>query len=309
MQGDKGLMHPIYLPFTEAQLKSRFAKVGKNEDCAPTADKHIEYYKKSLRNYEEYLRRNPDRKAKPISELKVPCQIEKDERFWIAACMMTILFSENRLRELTDVFKHAYGSTPPIAEIDSWEECFEGLLDLFFEPNLPSPAPYKEWLFLNCKKRHLIPYILDSAYGKKNLEGPTNVDAMLLNAPNGFAVVIEAKVLSDISYQITYDVIRNQIARNIDVMLENNPELCEPLKHRDPEKTLFLLVTPRIFKNNPTTRLYGYKFNEYKNDPSCLGRDLPHRTGCDLESISRRLGWLTWEDFKDVNQNCCKWLE
>lgn len=309
MQGDKGLMHPIYLPFTEEQVKSRFAKVGKTENCAPTADKHIEYYRKSVRNYEEYLIKNPDRKAKPISELKVPCQIEKDERFWIAACMMTMLDSQHRTQQFTDLFKHAYRSTPPIAKIDSWEECFEGPLDLFFEPNLPSPEPYKEWLSLNRNKRHLIPYVLDSAHGKKNLEGPTNVDAMLLNVSNEFAVIIEAKVLSDISYQITYDVIRNQIARNIDVMLEKNRELCEPLKHRDPEKTLFLLVTPRIFKNNPATRLYGYKFNEYKNDPSCLGRDLPHRTGCDLESISRRLGWLTWDDFKDVNQNCCKWLE
>lgn len=118
-------MHPIYLPFTEAQ-KLCFAKVGKDEDSAPTADKHIEYYKKSVQNYEEYVARNPDRKAKPISELKVPCQIEKDERFWIAACMMTILFSENRLRELTGVFKHAYGSTPPIAEIGSLEPVNDG---------------------------------------------------------------------------------------------------------------------------------------------------------------------------------------
>lgn len=150
---------------------------------------------------------------------------------------------------------------------------------------------------------------MDSTDAKVNLEGPTNVDAMLLNSKNGFAVVIEAKVLSDISYEITYDTMRNQIARNIDVMLEKNNKLCHPLDKRDPEKTLFLLITPKLFKDNPSSRLYGYKFNEYKTNPESLSGDLPHRTNCDWPNISRRLGWLTWEDFKSVNNNCCRWLK
>ena len=102
---------------------------------------------------------------------------------------------------------------------------------------------------------------------------------------------------------------RNQIARNIDVMLEKNENLCDPLNKRDPEKTLFLLITPKLFKENPSNRLYGYKFNEYKTRPESLSDDLPHRKNYDWQSISRRLGWLTWEDFKDVNKNCCRWLK
>jgi hypothetical protein len=156
---------------------------------------------------------------------------------------------------------------------------------------------------------HLIPYVLDSNNGHKDLEGATNVDAMLINPDNGFAVVIEAKVLSDISYQITYDVTRNQIARSIDVMLEKNPHLCPPLNRRDPDRTLFLLLTPEIFKMNPGSRLYGYKFREYKNDPQSLADDLPHRSGFDWQSISRRFGWLTWENFKTVDKNCCLCLK
>lgn len=129
-----------------------------------------------------------------------------------------------------------------------------------------------------------------------------------MNPKNGFAVIIEAKVLSDISYEITYDTMRNQIARNIDVMLESNKELCDPLNKRDPDKTLFLLVTPKLFKDNPSSRLYGYKFNKYKTNPKSLSADLPHRKNCDWQNISSRLGWLTWEDFKSVNRNCCLWL-
>jgi hypothetical protein len=101
---------------------------------------------------------------------------------------------------------------------------------------------------------------------------------------------------------------RNQIARNIDVILEKNQTLCDPLNKRNPEKTLFLLITPKVFKDNPTTRLYGFKFNEYKQIPGSLSRDLPHRSDADLDNASNRMGWLSWEDFKSVNEGCCKWL-
>jgi hypothetical protein len=130
-----------------------------------------------------------------------------------------------------------------------------------------------------------------------------------LNPKNGFAVIIEAKVLSDISYETTYDAMRNQIAGNIDVMLEENKELCHPLDKRNLDKTLFLLVAPKVFKDNPSSRLYGYKFNEYKANPRSLSDDLPHRKNCDWQNISSRLGWLTWEDFKTVNKDCCGWLK
>jgi len=149
---------------------------------------------------------------------------------------------------------------------------------------------------------------VDSAEDKKTLEGPTNADAVLINADNGFTVIIGAKVLSDISHQITYDTTRNQIARNIDVMLERNPARCPPLNRRDPDRTLFLLLTPRIFKDNPSTRLYGYKLNEYQKEPETLGHDLAHRRDYNWNVISKRLGWLTWEDFREVNDACCPWL-
>ncbi len=197
---------------------------------------------------------------------------------------------------------------PTVKGLGSWEECFEES-KLFFEVDLPSPNAYKKWLQENLKRRHFIPYVLDSTKDKGNLEGPTQVDAMFLNPKNGFAVIVEAKVLSDISYQITYDTMRNQIARNIDVMLEKNEELCRPLNKRDPKKTLFLLITPKLFKDNPSCRLYGYKLHEYKTNPNSLLKDLPHRRGCDWQNISSRIGWLTWEDFKNVNKYCCPWLE
>lgn len=300
-------MHKIYLPVTEQQFLSHFAKVKKNGDCNKNPN-HLNYYKKSIKNNKDCPNKKDNRIGKSLKYLKKPCQIEKDERFWIASCMMTIYYSQNRTKELIHLLSNAYGILPPIKELKSWEECLDGDLHLFFEVNLPSPKLYKNWLSNHLTDRQLIPYVLDSAYNKINLEGSTNVDAVLLNSKNGFAIIIEAKVLSDISYEITYDTLRNQIARNIDVMLEKNERLCPPLDKRDPEKTLFLLITLKLFKDNLSSRLYGYKFHEYKTKPDSISIDLPHRKNYDWKSISDRLGWLTWKDFRNVNKNCCKWL-
>lgn len=302
------MMHHVYMPFTEQQLWSHFADIRRNGKRIKNV-RHLDYYKKSVKRYNEYLASNSDRFGKSLKEMKSPCQIEKDERFWTAACMMTIFYSQNRVHELTCLFKDAYGDKPPVREMKSWKECFDGEVHLFLEANLPSPRAYSEWLSKNIAERQFIPYIQYAADDKKNLEGATDVDALLMNSKNGFAVIIEAKVLSDISIGITYDVMRNQIARNIDVMLEKNDTLCPPLNKRDPERTLFLLITPRLFRENPTSRLYGYKFNEYKNKPGSLAQDLPHRKDCNWQNISERMGWLTWEDFKNVNKDCCKWLQ
>ena len=61
-----------------------------------------------------------------------PCQVKKDERFWIVACMMTIFYSQNITKELTQLFRNAYGSFPPVKRVESWEECLKGDLHLFF---------------------------------------------------------------------------------------------------------------------------------------------------------------------------------
>ena len=173
----------------------------------------------------------------------------------------------------------------------------------------------KEWLPNNIEKVHFIPYVLDASlkkYGERreDLEGPTECDAIIINE-NGFSIIVETKVLSDISVDTTFNTMRNQIARIIDVMLEPGSNKDNVLSKREPDKTLFLLITPRLFKENPHTRLYGYKFREYKECPMKIEKDLPHRAEENINwcEISRRLGWATWEDFREINPMCCKWLE
>ncbi len=303
----KDVLDDTYLPFTEEQLMNHFAKVKYRGECIRN-EKHLSYYKNSIQRYHRFLADTPDMRGRPLSKMKEPCQIEKDERFWVASCMMIMFYDERRLQRLQKLFIEAFGETPPLTGLASWRECLEGDLELFFETTLPSPPSYKAWLRRNLHERQFVPHVLSSAYGKKNVEGPTHLDALLINPSNGFAVLVEAKVLSDISYQITYDATRNQISRIIDVLLEENKHLCEPLSKRNPENTLFLLLTPQMFKIHPSRRLYGCKFNDYKRNAESIAVDLPHRKNLDWLKIRRRLGWLTWEDFHRTNRDCCPWL-
>jgi|GEM_PF-528560 len=332
----KKLQPLINKTFFMEELNDKFKKINNNlkeNNLNYFTEKEIEIIKK----YSKYSSNNLlTRKGKPISNTKQTCQIEKDEKFWTAACLMTIYYSQNRTKELIDLLTKAYGHVPPIdiKDIKSWDDCIGEREDLylFFEVSLPSTPAYNDWLSKNLKARQFIPYILDSADGKVEMEGATllnkkkkmdsmdsadgkvemegatKVDAMILNSKTGFAVIIEAKVLSDLSCDVTYDTMRNQLARNIDVMLEKNNELCQPLNQRDPDRTLFLLLTPEMYKNNPGSRFYGYKFHDYKKNPASIANDLPHRGIAKLKDLSRKIGWLTWEDFKSVNKNCCQWL-
>lgn len=304
-------LHESYLPFSEEIFGKHFAKVKMHKQCVRN-ENHMVYYEKSIKKYKKFLSSYPNRKGMALNKLRAPCQIEKDERFWTAASFMSI-FEKNSLQKrdgiLINLLKNSFGDVPPFKDLNTWTKCLEGKLNLYFETSLPSPQKYKKWLKENLKKRQFIPFILDSAEGKQNLEGPTHVDAIVINETNGFAIIIEAKVLSDISVDIIYDTMRNQIARNIDVMLEKNEQLCEPLNRRNPERTLFLLVTPKIFKDNPQSRLYGYKFLDYKSSVQNIKADLPHRNLEELINIPERIGWISWEEITEIDRECCPWLD
>lgn len=290
-------MQDTYLPFSKKELLLHFAPVGKNTE---SNGNQFNYYIQSINNYENYKKGINNIFGKHLYETSKPCQIQKDERFWTVNTLMNIYYSPNRINELCILFEKAFGKKVPISiETNSWKECLSSdNLKLYFEVDLPSPTIYKKYLCLlyekgNIQEHQIIPFILASAHEKKTLEGATQVDALILNPDNGFNVLIEAKVLSDISIGITYDVVRNQIARTIDVMLESNEKLCDPLNKRDPDKSLFLLVTPKLFKDNPSSRLYGYKIREYKDKNKgidALKRDLPHREIGRLKDIPSRIG-------------------
>jgi hypothetical protein len=298
------VVHPVYLPFTISQLARHFVTSG----CRSRIDDHIAYYVQSSKRFEAFSNAFPTRTGIQLSASKFPCQVEKDERFWAAACWMALYYHQDR-NPLARLLSKAFGEHPPVDGLNTWEECLRGDLHLFFEPFLPSPRAYNSWLSKEVGLRHFVPYIIDAAVRPgTNLEGSTHADVLLVNSSNGFSVLTESKVSSDISYEVTFDLLRNQLARSIDVMLEPNVTSPEPLRRRDPHRTVFLLQTPEMFRNNPESRLYGWLMHSYRNRPATLARHLPHRTGVDWHSVAKQLGWITWEDCNAVLPTCCRWL-
>jgi hypothetical protein len=305
---EEELIHPVYLPFTASQLRQHFAPVARRTE--EQLSNHIAYYVKSATRYRDFCLAYPDRNCLRLADLRIPCQIEKDERFWAAACWLRLYYAPDRVSLLCQIMSACFGPRPPIEGFGDWSECFRGKLYLFLEPRLPSPHAYRTWLAAHIRERNLIPYVLAvGARGGDAFETATHVDVLLLNECNGFAVLIEAKVMSDVSLDVSFDVLRNQLARTIDVAQEQNSSLLPPLRSRIPSKTLVVLQTPELFKSNPSSRLYGWLFNEYSRSPDALARDLPHRKELDWKAISTRLGWLTWENCNHCLAGSCQWLD
>ena len=225
-------LHEVYLPFSKTVIKEHFMQ---------SPDKHLQYFTDSICRYRKFEENSFSENDKKKND-RVR-QIEKDEKFWTLSTLLTLFYSENSKEEIEEMLKKAYGKKPPLSDINDWSECLDGELKLYFEPNLPSPERYLKYMENEIEKVNLIPYVLEKAKknGKyrTNLEGPTNVDAIIINPSNGFSVIIEAKALSDISCQTTNNVVRNQIIRNIDIMLEKNDKLEFPLNKRNPDNSLF----------------------------------------------------------------------
>lgn len=121
---------------------------------------------------------------------------------------------------------------------------------------------------------------------------------------------VEAKLSSDISYDVANDPFRNQLLRVIE-----NAATLQDNGHRFPNRAHVVLLTPALFANHPRTRFYGCKFEEYSREANPTGTDLieadlnqldlatTHRSDWQYpESIHDRLERLTlhWITFEDV---------
>jgi hypothetical protein len=291
-----------YLPFSADKLRQHFVA---------DVDRNLRYYERSAKRYHEFMAAHPITAGISIKESRVSRQIEKDEKFWTLAALKGVFDDPSRDLFFEQLLRKAHGDAPPINGMNNWTEWLDGELRLYFEACLPSPSIYVDWLRENLSERQMIPYVLDAALREstRTLEGATHVDALLINLSNGFAWLIEAKVLSDLSCSTSFDSFRNQIARNIDVMLENNSMSEGGLDKRDPDRTLFALLTPASFKECPHSRLYGWLMQDYQTNPAALQRDLRHRTRVDWAAVSRRVGWFTFEDIENVRPGTCAWLD
>ena len=301
------LLHPTYLPFTSDQLRARFAPV--EDETEEKSERRLAHYRESIA-----ARAALDASGGLADQRTVRAgrQMEKDERFWVAAALMALYHLPEpaaRARAFCDLLERARLAPPP--GFSDWPAALAGQLELYFEPNLPSPRAYQDWLRLHLASRLPVPHLREQADRAGRLEGPTKVDALLISTHTNVAVLFEAKVLSDVSTHVTFDVARNQLARNLDVMLDSRNQRT-PLKERRADLTSLVLLTPGAFRDDPGlrhSRLYGFLFDAY-TDPSTtlLARHLPHRDRAELTAVPARLGWASWEDCAAVVPGACPWL-
>lgn len=303
-------VHPVYLPFHRDQLRAHFAAVRGGK---VGAERHLRYYETSAR---VAMQHHALHEAAPAGARILECtplnhQVEKDERFWIVAALMALFHAPNRQVALAELLSSSFPRMPGLAGLGTWEEALvedkENPLQLFFEVNLPSPLTYRQWLAENGATRTILPWIQAKAVGMRQ-EGSTKADAMLVAPKTGFAVVFEAKVLSDASTHTERDALRNQIARNLDVLLDANDRVQPPLNLRDPRRSCFVLLTPELFKTNPASRLYGSLIPAYQSGTELLQQHLPHRTASDLQGVNTRVGWTTFEECNRILPGACSWL-
>jgi len=202
----------VYLPFTEGELKKHFV---------PSESDHIAYYKKRLGKRNEH-----------------------NERFWIVTTLKSLVDAHRGGNEALDHLLTGCIGEPP-REYSDWRSALGEKYRLFFEVAMPAPQQYRAFLKDHYREVTLnFPLMMTPGPGTQ-YEGKTWVDAVLVGE-TGVAVLFEAKVLSDISCRVKYDFTRNQIARNIDVMLErgHGQSGVPLLRNREPLLTYFVLLTP-----------------------------------------------------------------
>jgi len=281
---DEAVLNETYLPFTEEELKGHF--VDSEAD-------HLGYYRSHLGK-----------------------QMEYDERFWVVTTLKKLFDAHMGANgpykdALTRVLDRCL-SFPP-SGYSNWRAALGKEPRLLFEVAMPAPKEYRNFMKSHY---HEVTLSMKSLEGepppRTRFEGQTWVDAVLVG-DTGVAVLFEAKVLSDVSCRIHYDVTRNQIARNIDVMLEpgQGQSSVRFLQTRDPELSHFVLLTPKIFKKDyPESRLYGWLMKKYMDDPKLLAMDLRHRENAGaVEQASKRMGWLTFQKCNKKLPGACPWMK
>lgn len=109
------------------------------------------------------------------------------------------------------------------------------------------------------------------------VEGPSEIDITFEGQT--YVAYVEAKLGSDVSLSTTYDPERNQIARNIDCLLE----VCG---QRRPIFWMFV-------RDRQPTRAYIQLIDRYRTAAD-LNRSLPHRAPVRLEDVASGLAVVTW---------------
>ena len=145
---------------------------------------------------------------------------------------------------------------------------------------------------------------VDLAFGNIKKRGDTEAGIEFYqNKKESWVCFVEAKLDKDVRTGTTHDDKRNQIIRIIDNLI------CFQKDDKFPQNLFFALLTPKLFRENPKSKLYGYKMNEYKTPKDILDdikkSQIPERrqkNWCYPEDLEDRIKMLkiTWITYEEI---------
>ena len=200
------------------------------------------------------------------------------------------------------------------------------LADVRFWTPYPAPPIYRDWLLskilregedsikhlerfedrVRAKKR--LALVLDG--DKSEIERPTEVD-IRITLGKELLVFVEAKLTSDLGSHGTFAPTRNQLVRN----LEQLAHYAQDGGYKD--WRFILLTMDRLPDKLYTKMMKRYRCSDMRmlrrwdesGNVETLREDLPHRSGESDEyfrtSISKKMGWLLWNDAWKLLANYC----
>lgn len=158
-----------------------------------------------------------------------------------------------------------------------------------------------------------IDIVVGNVIRRTNYKGEDQKNGIAYAAtPGGSVCFVESKLNSDISYRTKTSPLRNQMIRVIENLLTFQSASID-ITPRFPQRLHFVLITPKMFKDNPNSRLYGFLMERYSsnNDPEALLEVIKKSTKSTvrdeenwvypskdemLEQISHmRINWVTTE--------------
>src|SRR5215472_9276316 len=183
--GSDPVIDEVYLPFSASELAGHFAPVKARGE----PDRHLTYYRASAKAAAEF--RLEPAAGSPAEARRARIrgrQMEKDERFWVAAELMSLFHADGK-DPLVRLLSGCLGRVPPFEGVSRWDEALGANPVLYFEASLPSPPSYQQHLAQQLDERIIVPYLQEAARRQgTRLEGATKVDALLLAPDTGFAV-------------------------------------------------------------------------------------------------------------------------
>jgi hypothetical protein len=238
--------------------------------CFNPPDDRLEKLKNWVENAET-ARNSKDLTEKHSNKLN---QYDKAEELITFYTFAPLILSLNRVGLTNRILS--------LAGVSPFEENVE---EVTLEKQFSPSKQYMKLLRKQCEN-HPIKYIREQAPQHREnqpLEGKTHADAFIRT--DKLLIFFEIKFTSDISYDTTFNPIRNQLARLVDVGLEEN-------KKTGKEVLVILSAPKRFFEER--SRLYYYKIKEYE-DPDHILHDLPWRNISEIKDNLLKVAWIPLE--------------